>query len=101
MAQDQALDTPRYAAQPAGRRIVQQDSRCARRLPSWRATRWPSNRQPKRCAAMSFRAEVGRHPCLVAGSMSRSRSEERRVGKSVDLGGRRMIKEKKEKSTVE
>jgi len=30
-----------------------------------------------------------------------SRSEERRVGKSVDLGGRRIIKKKKRKSTLE
>src|SRR3712207_9271762 len=34
---------------------------------------------------------------LVAGS---NRSEERRVGKSVDLGGRRIIKKKKKEVTV-
>src|SRR5215813_15235787 len=32
-----------------------------------------------------------------AGPRTRRRSEERRVGKSVDLGGRRIIKKKKEK----
>src|SRR5258707_7463570 len=33
-------------------------------------------------------------------SYSRVRSEERRVGKSVDLGGRRIIKKKKKKKAV-
>src|SRR2546422_10755208 len=35
---------------------------------------------------------------LLGNSASRCRSEERRVGKSVDLGGRRIIKKKKEES---
>src|SRR3712207_9173616 len=35
------------------------------------------------------------------GSINRSRSEERRVGKSVDLGGRRIIKKKNKKSITE
>src|SRR2546426_12100298 len=35
---------------------------------------------------------------LPAGRSSLSRSEERRVGKSVDLGGRRIIKKKKERA---
>src|SRR4051794_41950441 len=35
----------------------------------------------------------------AGGSPDRGRSEERRVGKSVDLGGRRIIKKKKNHST--
>src|SRR5947208_14385713 len=36
----------------------------------------------------------------VAGGAGRNRSEERRVGKSVDLGGRRSIKKKKRKNNM-
>src|SRR5690625_7855317 len=36
-------------------------------------------------------------PGVVYGMASDTRSEERRVGKSVDLGGRRVMKKKKEK----
>src|SRR5690349_24580667 len=45
------------------------------------------------------RSPCGRRRCPdaapAAGAGSRRRSEERRVGKSVDLGGRRIIKKKK------
>src|SRR6266513_5297196 len=40
-------------------------------------------------------------PCVNCSQRrGRSRSEERRVGKSVDLGGRRIIKKKKKKKKV-
>src|SRR5690348_18472357 len=44
--------------------------------------------------------ERQREPALpaAAGAGERNRSEERRVGKSVDLGGRRIIKKKKIRS---
>src|SRR5438874_11261248 len=41
-------------------------------------------------------------PSFVSGAMAKAgkgRSEERRVGKSVDIGGRRIIKNKESKST--
>src|SRR5262249_60840305 len=41
------------------------------------------------------RADVVRRRTHRRSDRSRSRSEERRVGKSVDLGGRRIIKKKK------
>src|SRR5688572_32178847 len=49
-------------------------------------------------------AEAGKVPCFKVGGRLRfraseveARSEERRVGKSVDLGGRRIIKKKKKR----
>src|SRR5690349_24180588 len=38
---------------------------------------------------------------ITGGSRREIRSEERRVGKSVDLGGRRIIKKKKKKKKIE
>src|SRR2546422_8316263 len=59
------------------------------------------------CAAVVRRVSARAAPagwCVRAagasrGSGQRRRSEERRVGKSVDLGGRRIIKKKKNKKT--
>src|SRR5688572_33502617 len=39
--------------------------------------------------------------CRLLPSASKKRSEERRVGKSVDLGGRRIIKKKRRKKMME
>src|SRR2546421_12838923 len=53
---------------------------------------------------MSFHLPVDRSVKQVQSYpqvLSKSRSEERRVGKSVDLGGRRIIKKKKKKSRKE
>src|SRR5438309_5172771 len=43
------------------------------------------------------RAEAGRSLQVIGVDLLHDRSEERRVGKSVDLGGRRIIKKKKKK----
>src|SRR2546426_12587109 len=50
----------------------------------------------ERIASGASRLVVGTHALI-----QESRSEERRVGKGVDLGGRRIIKKKKKKSKKE
>src|SRR5690349_24598308 len=72
---------------------------CSRRSkPGWSSSRTSSGTRPP--TSRNWR------PCGPAGSRSRRlssrrRSEERRVGKSVDLGGRRIIKKKKKKKESE
>src|SRR5258707_13947171 len=55
------------------------------------------------CVLKISRQPLGREENVVAvlchGFLHATRSEERRVGKSVDLGGRRIIKKKKKKNT--
>ena len=48
---------------------------------------------------LNYMLKFGGSSCLIGGP--RLRSEERRVGKSVDLGGRRIIKKKKKKKKKE
>src|SRR5438105_15673488 len=57
-----------------------------------------TGRRPRTRASRVARAQSGsRQRRARTGRPPRARSEERRVGKSVDLGGRRIIKKKKEK----
>src|SRR2546425_12182744 len=53
-----------------------------------------------RCSRLDlFQTGMTSTPCSAAFRHAR-RSEERRVGKSVDLGGRRIIKKKKKRKTM-
>src|SRR2546430_16723085 len=66
---------------------------CAPSLSAWSGSQWTSMINPSAPAATAARAigaTMSRRPAPWLG-----RSEERRVGKSVDLGGRRIIKKKK------
>src|SRR5215475_14633459 len=58
---------------------------------------WSSDVCSSDLAAGAPRASSTLHPRLTRKSAWRARSEERRVGKGVDLGGRRIIKKKKDK----
>src|SRR2546430_15465048 len=65
-------------------------------LPIWRRRRAPRSRrspQPGRARPPAPVAQRRR-------ARARARSEERREGKSVDLGGRRIIKKKKKENTL-
>src|SRR3989441_4287036 len=63
----------------------------------WKAFRRLSSKSGKRftTGSLVLRERTLNH-CPVKLLISDSRSEERRVGKSVDLGGRRIIKKKKD-----
>src|SRR5690349_23708965 len=67
---------------------------CSSDLPDIQTTRAPTH--PPRTAARPRCAP--RRDCRPARATAR-RSEERRVGKSVDLGGRRIIKKKKKRKS--
>src|SRR5438034_9909609 len=56
---------------------------------------------PPATSTSSARATSAVHSSSQYGHGSSKRSEERRVGKSVDLGGRRIIKKKKNKDKKE
>src|SRR2546427_8953635 len=64
---------------------------------------WPGTGTKKTGLRSRNASETAEFPPLItrasAPSSSSMRSEERRVGKSVDLGGRRIIKKKKRKRT--
>src|SRR5438309_5379032 len=63
-------------------------------LPISRTLRRAASAAPK-CSGTRWRSESG----SLVRAVATIRSEERRVGKSVDLGGRRIIKKKKKKNT--
>src|SRR2546426_10628679 len=56
---------------------------------------WPGSLRDRE--ASTFFQRLHRDPLLILQLLALLRSEERRVGKSVDLGGRRIIKKKKKK----
>src|SRR5690348_17905025 len=67
-----------------------------------RHTRWTGDWSSDVCSSISAadRGAMGDERVEQRGGQARAggpRSEERRVGKSVDLGGRRIIKKKKER----
>src|SRR2546421_9504210 len=72
-------------------------SACPRYVAS-RARMVVASKQSRQSAKAQSSASI----CLwKVRARSEKRSEERRVGKSVDLGGRRIIKKKKKKKTLE
>src|SRR2546422_9176746 len=86
----------RFGHQPARARLRTRHARECRR----RGGRNPGGALPRGAgesdpSARGRRQRIGR----AGGGAQRTRSEERRVGKSVDLGGRRIIKKKKKKKS--
>src|SRR5947208_15909514 len=99
-------DTEAGSSRPTERKAVRL-GQCSGMTPSRLKTRRPARTETVLQQSLCTRSEVGlgKHLPIPAPEVPRptpwpdgTRSEERRVGKSVDLGGSRIIKKKKTKS---